>query len=228
MGGGCNSSLAVADQKTFFSLDLAQESTEYPRAIPVSGRPGRLQDWQHHTASLWLYTTWHKGSMVNSAAFTLFFHFSVCLLWICNKSILVAHTSPAKLTRTTEMPMNTVLVILLCALSPSHFKSAWDHQETADRHQKHHQVTTSLARIIDLELCIHSWHQNWKNQEMPEECVAASMNSPILVKWCTVGKPNFPTYLLWCCKINVLQYLYVVVFPLVLPWVKNEIQAFFC
>lgn len=73
--------------------------------------------------------------------------------------------------------MNTVLVMLLCALSPSHLKSAWDHQETAD----HHQVTTCLAWISDFELCIHSRQCDWKNQEMPEECAGASMNSPILL-----------------------------------------------
>lgn len=41
-----------------------------------------------------------------------------------------------------------VLVILPCALSPPHIKLAWEHQETADGHQKHHQITTGLAWIM--------------------------------------------------------------------------------
>ena len=209
-GGGCNYSLAIADQRTTsFDLDLAQQSTEHCRAIPIHGRPDHHHDWQHHTASLWLYTTWLTGSMVHSStAFTRFSCCSFCLLSTYTKSIQVVRRSPARLTKLpTEMPMNTVLVILLCALSPSHFKSAWDNQATADHHQKPHQVTTCLAWISNLELCIHSRQYDWKNQETPEECVAASVNSPILlVKGRIFWKLDFPTGLLWFSKNNVLQY----------------------
>lgn len=43
--GVCNCSLAIADQrKTSFDLDLAQQSTEHPTAIPVHGRLDHHQD----------------------------------------------------------------------------------------------------------------------------------------------------------------------------------------
>lgn len=43
--GVCNRSLAIADQrKTSFDLDLAQQSTEHPTAIPVHGRLDHPQD----------------------------------------------------------------------------------------------------------------------------------------------------------------------------------------
>lgn len=90
-----------------------------------------------------------KRSMAHrSTAFTFFSCCSFYLLCICIKSTQLVHKSPARLTDCKLRCQWIVLVILPCALSPSHSKLAWEHQEVADGHKKHHQITTGLAWIM--------------------------------------------------------------------------------